>query len=185
MKTKWNLDTMHSDVQFKVKHLVISTVTGNFGKFNSEVETDGDDFSTAKIHFSIDVNSISTGSEHRDNHLKSAEFFDSANHPTIDFISSAVKRSGENNFQIEGDLTLHGVTKPVIFEAEFGGTMKDPYGNFKAGFEVSGKINRKDFGLNWNALTEAGGVVVSEEVKLLANVQFVKVIAAEIEAATV
>lgn len=182
MKTKWNLDNAHSDVQFKVKHLVISTVTGSFGAYSADVETEGDDFSTAKITFSADVNSITTGQEQRDGHLKSPDFFDAANHPTIDFVSTGVTKNGENAYTLNGNLTLRGVTKPISFNVELGGIMKDAYGNIKAGFEVSGKINRKDFGLAWNAVTEAGGVVVSEEVKLLANLQFAKVVPAEVTA---
>ena len=176
MKTKWNLDNMHSEVQFKVKHLVISTVTGTFGKYDAEVETDGDNFETARIHFTIDVNSISTGNSQRDGHLKSADFFDTANFPNADFISTSVKKTGENSFVLKGNLTIRGTTRPVELHAEFGGTTKDSYGNLKAGFEVTGKIKRKEFGLHWDAVTDAGSVVVSDEVKILANVQFAKVV---------
>jgi polyisoprenoid-binding protein YceI len=182
MKTKWSLDNGHSEVHFKVKHLVISTVTGTFGKYSADVETDGDDFSTAKIHFSADVNSISTGVEQRDGHLKSADFFDAANHPTVDFVSTGVTKTGDNTYKVSGNLTMRGTTKPVDLNVEFGGMMKDFYGNIKAGFEVSGAIKRKEFGLHWDAVTEAGGVVVSDEVKLVANVQFAKVVPAEANA---
>lgn len=179
MKTKWSIDNGHSEVHFKVKHLVISTVTGTFGKYSADVETDGDDFTTAKIHFSADVNSISTGVEQRDGHLKSADFFDAANHPTVDFVSTGVTKTGDNTYKVSGNLTMRGTTKPVDLNVEFGGMMKDFYGNIKAGFEVSGAIKRKEFGLHWDAVTEAGGVVVSDEVKLVANVQFAKVVPAE------
>ena len=181
MKTKWNIDPMHSEVQFRIKHLVISTVTGSFGKFSATVETEGDNFETAQIHFSADASSISTGNEQRDGHLKSPDFFDVGQFPTIDFISTGIKKSGENKFLVTGNFTMHGISKSIQLEAEFGGTMKDPYGNIKIGFEVRGKINRKDFGLHWNAATETGGVVVSDEVKIECNVEFAKVVPAEKE----
>lgn len=178
MKTTWKIDELHSDVQFKIKHLVISTVTGSFTKFTAEAETDGDSFEGGKVRFTADVNSISTGNEQRDGHLKSPDFFDATNHPTLDFISENVVKSGDSNYKVYGNLTMRGTTKPVVLDVEFGGNAKDPYGNFKAGFDVSGKINRSDFGLTWNSMTEAGGVVVSDEVKIAANVQMVKVVAA-------
>jgi polyisoprenoid-binding protein YceI len=179
MKTTWKIDEIHSDVQFKIKHLVISTVTGSFTKFSAEAETDGDDFAGAKIRFSADVNSISTGNEQRDGHLKSPDFFDAANYPTLDFVSEKVEKASEG-YKLHGNLTLRGVTKPVALDVEFGGTAKDPYGNYKAGFEVSGKINRSEFGLTWGAVTEAGGVVVADEVKIAANVQMMKLAAATV-----
>jgi len=175
MKNTWKIDELHSDVQFKIKHLVISTVTGSFTKFSAEAETDGDDFAGGKINFSADVNSITTGNDQRDGHLKSVDFFDVANFPTMDFVSTNVEKSSDG-YTLHGNLTLRGVTKPVTLNVEFGGTAKDPYGNFKAGFEVSGKINRSEFGLTWGAVTEAGGVVVSDEVKIAANVQMVKMV---------
>lgn len=174
MKTKWVLDSMHSEVQFKVKHLVISTVTGNFGKFEATAETDGDAFETATVSFSADVDSITTGNEQRDGHLKSADFFDAGNHPKITFESTGISKIGDDQYKLNGNLTMRGVTKPVTLDAHFGGTMTDPYGNFKAGFEVTGKVNRKEFGLHWHAVTEAGGIVVSDEVRIHANVQFAK-----------
>jgi polyisoprenoid-binding protein YceI len=176
MKTTWKIDELHSDVQFKIKHLVISTVTGSFTKFSAEAETNGDDFAGGKINFSADVNSISTGNEQRDGHLKSPDFFDAANHPTLDFVSTNVEKSSDG-YKLHGNLTMRGVTKPVTLNVEFGGTAKDVYGNFKAGFELNGKINRSEFGLTWGAVTEAGGVVVSDEVKIAANVQMMKVVA--------
>jgi len=179
MKTKWTIDPSHSNVQFKIKHLVISTVTGHFSNYSGEVETDGENFESAKVHFSADVNSISTGQEQRDGHLKGVEFFDAANFPTIDFVSTSFTKTGDDTYKLKGDLTLHGTTKPVEFDVEFGGLMKDFYGNLKAGFEVSGKIKRKEFGLHWDGITEAGGVVVSDEVKLIASVQFAKVVVEE------
>jgi len=172
--TKWNLDPTHSEIQFKVKHLAITTVTGSFGSFEATAETSSDDFSAAKIAFSADVASVNTGNEQRDGHLKSADFFDAENTPKITFVSTKLDKVDAGNFKLQGDLTIKGVTKPVSLDVEFGGIGKDPWGNTKAGFTLSGKINRKDWGLNWNAALESGGVLVSEDVKILAEVQLVK-----------
>jgi polyisoprenoid-binding protein YceI len=171
--TKWGIDTTHTEVQFKVKHLVIATVTGFFKKFSGQVETDREDFDGASVAFSLDVNSIDTNQADRDTHLKSPDFFAAAEYPTVDFSGTLVKLGG-NDYQLNGDLTLRGTTKPVTMAVEFGGIMVDPWGNTKAGFEINGKINRKDFGLNWNAVTEAGGMVVSEEVKIHINAELAK-----------
>jgi len=173
-KQIWALDPAHSEIQFKVKHLMISTVTGNFHAFSANVETDGDDFSTANINFSADIDSISTGDAQRDGHLKSPDFFDAAQFPTIDFASTSLKLHGGDMYKLTGNLTMHGITKVVELDAELGGIAKDPWGNTKVGFTLSGKINRKDFGLNWNVALEAGGILVGEDVKLHAEVQFVK-----------
>jgi len=167
--TKWVLDPMHSEVQFKVKHLVISTVTGSFKTFEGELTTENEDFTGANISFSLDVNSIDTTQAQRDEHLKSAEFFDAEQYPTITFKSTSF--DGE---ELKGDLTIKGITKPVSLEVEHGGTAADFYGNTKAGFEVTGKINRKDFGLTWDGVTEAGSVVLGSDIKLSINVQFAK-----------
>ena len=172
-KTKWAIDATHSEVQFKIKHLMISTVTGNFQKFAAQVESEGDNFENIKISFTADADSISTGNEQRDGHLKSADFFDVAQFPHITFKATSYKKAGDA-YELVGDLTLHGVTKSVKLGVEFGGIAKDGYGNTKAGFEVTGKINRKEFGLQWGALTEAGGAVVSDEVKIHAQIQLVK-----------
>jgi polyisoprenoid-binding protein YceI len=166
---KWVLDPMHSEVQFKVKHLVISTVTGSFKTFEGSLETDNDDFSGASVNFSLDVNSLDTNQEQRDGHLKSAEFFDTEQFPTITFTSTSF--DGE---ELKGDLTIKGITKPVTLAVEHGGTAADFYGNTKAGFEVTGKINRKEFGLTWDGITEAGSIVLGEDIKLIINVQFAK-----------
>jgi len=173
VKTKWAIDPTHSEVQFKVKHLVISTVSGFFKKFSGSVETDGDDFDGAAVTFSADIDSIDTNQKDRDNHLKSADFFASEEYPTMDFEGELKKVSGDD-YKLVGKLTIRGTSKQVELSAEFGGSMTDPYGNEKSGFEINGKINRKDYGLNWNAVTEAGGVVVSDEVKLHINAQIVK-----------
>jgi polyisoprenoid-binding protein YceI len=171
--TKWNLDTTHSEVQFKVKHLVIATVTGFFKKFNGSVESETEDFDGAKVTFSLDVNSIDTNQADRDAHLKSADFFAADQYPTLDFSGTLSKVSG-NDYKLNGDLTIRGTTKAAELNVEFGGIMVDPWGNTKAGFEINGKINRKEFGLNWNAITEAGGMVVSEDVRILINAEVAK-----------
>ncbi|TND10109.1 MAG: YceI family protein [Bacteroidetes bacterium] len=174
MKTNWSIDPSHSEITFKVKHLVISTVTGSFTKYDVKAETDGDDFTSARIFFSADVNSITTGNEQRDGHLKSPDFFDAETHPLVTFVSNTITKSGDDQFNMSGDLTMRGVTKAIDLQVEFGGTMKDPWGNLRAGFEISGKINRKEFGLHWSAATETGGLVVSDEVKLLCHVELIK-----------
>lgn len=172
--TKWQIDTTHSEVQFKVKHMMISTVTGYFSNFNATVETEGDDFTTAKAEFTADLSSISTNNEQRDAHLKSADFFDAENHPQVTFKSSRLEKVDDENYTLHGDLTIRGTTKPVTLKVEFGGIAVDPWGNTRVGFTIDGKINRKDYGLNWSAVTEAGGIVVSDEVRLHVNAEFIK-----------
>jgi polyisoprenoid-binding protein YceI len=171
--TKWVLDPMHSEVQFKVKHLVISTVTGSFKSFEGILETESDDFTNAKIQFSLEVNSIDTNQEQRDGHLKSAEFFNVEQYPKIRFESTSFNRTSDG-YTLAGNLTIKDVTKPVTLAVEHGGVAGDFYGNTKAGFEITGKINRKEFGLTWDGITEAGAIVVGEEIKLIINVQFAK-----------
>lgn len=173
-QTKWAIDTTHTEVQFKVKHLVISTVTGSFKLFNGSVESEGEDFDNAVVNFSIDANSIDTNQADRDGHLKSEDFFAAAQFPQITFAGVIQKKSG-GDYTLGGELNIRGIAKPVELNVEFGGVAKDPWGNIKAGFELTGKINRKDFGLSWNALTEAGGMVVGEDVKLHINVELAKV----------
>ncbi|CAH0996333.1 hypothetical protein EMA8858_02464 [Emticicia aquatica] len=171
----WTIDPTHSEVNFKVKHLMISTVTGTFGTYEGSVETANEsDFAGAKVSFSADIDSISTGQEQRDGHLKSADFFDAETFPKLTFVSTSFEKVDDENYIVNGDLTIKGVTKPVTLKAEFGGIMGDFYGNTKAGFDISGKINRQDFGLSWSAVTEAGGIVVSDEVKLAFNIQVAK-----------
>jgi polyisoprenoid-binding protein YceI len=172
---QWAMDAAHTEVQFKVKHLMISTVTGTFHKFDAKVETDGEDFSTAKVHFTADVNSISTNNPQRDEHLKSADFFDAANNPQIVFEGNGMQKESDDVYKLHGNISMRGVTKPITLEVEFGGITKDPWGNTRAGVTIHGKLNRKDFGVHWNAATEAGGLVVGEEVKLNANAEFIKV----------
>jgi polyisoprenoid-binding protein YceI len=169
--TRWAIDPSHSEVQFKVKHLMITNVTGQFGVIGGTAESNGADFSNTSVTFSADVNSVNTGNDQRDGHLKSPDFFDAATFPAISFKSS---NFDANSGKITGDLTIRDVTKPLTFDVEFSGTNTDPWGNTKAGFSITGKINRTDFGLNWNAALEKGGVLVSEEVKLSAEIQLVK-----------
>jgi polyisoprenoid-binding protein YceI len=171
--TKWVLDPMHSEVQFKVKHLVISTVTGFFKSFEGSLETENEDFTGANITFSLDVNSIDTNQDQRDGHLKSADFFDAEKYPKISFKSTSFTKDGDD-YKLVGDLTIKDVTKPVTLTVEHGGIAGDFYGNTKAGFEITGKINRKEFGLTWDGVTVAGSIVVGEDIKLIINVQFAK-----------
>ncbi|MET3038451.1 YceI family protein [Chryseobacterium sp. NRRL B-14859] len=168
MATKWNLDPTHSEITFKVKHMMISNVKGSFRTFTAEIEAEDDTFANAKTTATIQTDSVFTNNADRDNHLKSAEFFNAEEHPTITFESQAL------NDQVVGNLTINGITKPVTLDVDFGGINVDPWGNTKAGFSFEGKINRKDFGLNWNAALEAGGVMVSDEVKVAGELQFVK-----------
>jgi polyisoprenoid-binding protein YceI len=170
--TKWIIDPTHSEVAFKVKHLVISTVTGYFRKFEGAAESASEDFNGASVTFSLDVNTIDTNQSDRDQHLKSADFFDTASFPSITFSGKLVNQGGE--YQLQGDLTLKGITQQVTLDVTYGGTVADPYGQTKAGFEIEGKLNRKDFGLTWSAITEAGSVVVSDQVRLQLSVQLVK-----------
>lgn len=170
----WVLDPTHSEIQFKAKHLVISTVTGNFKSFDGKVVSEDDNFIDADIHFSIDVASIDTNQPQRDDHLRSADFFEAEKYPQIKFRSTSFKKVSDDEYTLTGDLTIKDVTKSETFKVEYGGTATDFYGNFKAGFEVIGKISRKEFGLQWNAITEAGAIVVGDEIKLIMNVQFIK-----------
>ncbi len=175
---QWKIDSTHSEINFKVKHLVVSTVTGTFTKFDATIQGEKEDFSDAKFSFEADVNSISTKNEQRDGHLKSPDFFDAANHPKMTFASKSVKRLSDYELQVIGDLTIRGTTKEVALDVIYNGTVAGFGGSRVAGFEVKGKINRFDYGLQWNALTEAGGVVVSNEVKIEILAEFNKVQAA-------
>jgi polyisoprenoid-binding protein YceI len=174
MAIKWKIDPAHSEIQFKVKHLMITTVTGYFKQFDLEVETETDDFTTTKnIEFTADINSIDTNNAQRDAHLKSADFFDADNHAQLRFTSKRYEATG-GEAKLTGDLTIRGITKQVTVNVDFGGVVVDPYGQTKAGFTVTGKISRKDFGLTWSAVTEAGQVVVSDDIRLHAEIQLVK-----------
>ncbi len=169
----WSVDPAHSEVQFKVKHLMINTVTGDFGSYRVDVESTADDFSDATVRFETDIASINTKNEMRDNHLKSDDFFSAEKFPVMTFVGKGIATNGGKR-QITGDLTIRDVTRPVTLDVEYGGQMVDFYGNTKAGFEITGQLNRQDFGLTWGAVTEAGGVVVSDTVKLALNIQLQK-----------
>ncbi len=170
----YKIDAAHSEITFKVKHLMITNVTGNFTQFDATLESEAADFSDAKISFEADVNSISTNNEQRDGHLKSEDFFAADKFPKLSFVSTGFAHTGGTAFLLKGNLTIRDITKPVELTVEYGGTATDPYGQVKSGFEINGKINRKEFGLTWGAVTEAGGVVVSDEVKLHLSVQMIK-----------
>lgn len=170
----WNVDIAHSDVQFKVKHLMINTVTGEFSSYRVTVESEKEDFSDASVVFEADINSISTKNDMRDGHLKSDDFFAAEKYPTMRFVSTSLTPKGDGTVELKGDLTIRDVTKSVVLSGEYGGQMVDFYGNTKAGFELTGTINRKEFGLAWDAVTEAGGIVVSDAVKLILNIQLQK-----------
>lgn len=172
--SKWAIDPSHSEISFKVKHLVVTTLTGKFETFEGGLETANEDFSDANISFTADVASINTGNADRDGHLKSDDFFNAEAFPKVTFTSTSFTKTGDGEYKLAGNITLRDVTKPIELTAEYGGTATDPWGNVKAGFEINGKIKRKEFGLKWDALTEAGGAVVSDEVKLHLNVQLVK-----------
>jgi polyisoprenoid-binding protein YceI len=173
--TNWKTDLTHSQVEFKAKHLMITTVTGHFNEFDVTAETDEEDFTKAsKIEFTANVDSINTGNEQRDNHLKSADFFDAGNHSQIKFTGKKLTNVSGDEYKLEGDLTMRETTKPVTLNVEFGGMVTDPYGQRKAGFTINGKVSRKEFGLTWDAITEAGSVVVSDEIKIHCEIQLVK-----------
>lgn len=170
----YKIDPLHSEIKFRVKHLMISNVTGEFKTFDATVTAEAADFSDASISFEADINSISTNNEQRDGHLKSDDFFNAEQFPKMTFVSTSVEKTGDDELLVHGNLSIRDVTKPVTLKAEIGGTMVDFYGQTKVGFDVSGTIQRKDFNLSWDAVTEAGGVVVSNDVKLLLAVQFTK-----------
>ncbi len=173
-KTKWNIDPTHSEVTFKVKHMMITNVSGTIKDFNLSAETDGDDFTASDATFVAKAASVDTGNEQRDGHLRSPEFFDAEKFPEIRFRKTGFEKVGGDNYKLHGELTIRDVTKPIVLDAEHGGIGKDPWGNTKTGFTISGKINRKDFGLNWNAALETGGVLVSDDVKINCEIQLVK-----------
>ncbi|MCI4671636.1 MAG: YceI family protein [Bacteroidia bacterium] len=173
-QTTWGFDAVHSNVGFSITHLVISEVDGSFAKYEGKLTTSKEDFTDANIDFSIDVASINTGNEKRDGHLTSPDFFDAANHPKITFKGKSMKKVKGNKYKLTGDLSMKGVTKEVELDVKYSGTVQDPYGNTKAGFKITGELNRFDYGLKWDAATESGNLVVSKEVELDINVQLVK-----------
>ncbi len=172
--TKWSIDPTHSEIGFKVKHMMFTNVSGKFGTYDATITTDGDNFDNADIEFSGEINSVDTGNKDRDNHLKSADFFDGENHPKLTFKSTSFAKVDDENYELTGNLNIRGVEKSIKLPVEFSGLMTDPWGNTKVGLNISGKINRKDWGLNWNSALETGGVLVGEDVKLNIELQFAK-----------
>jgi len=172
--TKWAIDATHSEIHFKVKHLLISTVTGQFNQFNATIDTEGDDLTTAKVHFTAEINSISTNNEQRDGHLKTGDFFDVENHPQLSFEGTQLEKVDDENYKLHGTLTMRGVSKPDVFDVEYGGMVIDPWGNTRIGFSLTGKINRKDYGVSFGMVSETGGIMLGEEIKIIANAEFVK-----------
>lgn len=173
---KWALDATHSEVHFKVRHLVVSNVTGQFKSFNATVETEGSDITTAKVHFTADVNSISTNNEQRDGHLKTGDFFDAENHPQLIFEGAGLEKVSGEDYLMHGTLTMRGVSKPLTLHVEFGGTILDPWGHNRAGFSISGKVNRKEFGVSFSMVSETGSILLGEDVSFSANVEFVELV---------
>jgi polyisoprenoid-binding protein YceI len=174
MDTKWTIDGMHSEIGFKVRHMMISNVSGNFGSFKAEASTNGDDFSTANFLFNAAIDSINTGVADRDGHLKSADFFDAATHPELMFQSTSVKKLADAELEISGEMTIKGIVKPVILTADLSGIAVDPYGQTKVGMSITGKIKRSEFGLTWSAVTEAGNIVLGDDISLNCEVQLIK-----------
>jgi len=172
--TKWALDPMHSELGFKIKHLMITNVSGFFNKFHVEAETEGTDFSTARVKVTADMSSINTNNEQRDAHLRNADFFEVEKYPELVFVSDKVEKTDDDTFKLHGNLTLKGITKPLTLLVEYGGLSKDHWGNEKAGFTVTGKIKRSEWGISFNSVLETGGVALGEEVKLSSEIQLVK-----------
>lgn len=172
--TKWLLDPAHSELTFKIKHLMISNVSGAFKNFTAKVTTEGTDFSKATINLIAEMNSISTNNEQRDAHLRTSDFFEVEKFPQLKFTSTGIEQTDDESFNLYGNLTLKGITKPVKLNMEFNGIMKDPHGQEKAGFLVSGKIKRSDWGININVPLEAGGLMLGEDVRIQSEVQFVR-----------
>ena len=162
----WKIDPAHSEIKFKVKHLLVSTVTGSFGKFDAELNSDGENFENAVISFEAETASINTNNAQRDAHLQSADFFHAENFPKITFVSKSFTKLSENYYELTGDITIRGVTKEIKLKVEHNGNARGFDGLEVAGFEITGKLNRFDFGLQWNAMTEAGGIVVGPEIKI-------------------
>lgn len=177
-KETWTLDATHSELQFKIKHLMISTVTGQFNQFSASMETLGDDLGTAKVHFTAPIHSVSTNNAQRDAHLLAPDFFDAANYPDILFEGERMEKTGTDEYTLHGQLTMKGVTRPVALDIEFGGLTRDPWGNTRTGFSISAKINRQDFGISYGAVTDTGGLLLGDEVRILANIQLVKQVVA-------
>ncbi|MCW3465535.1 YceI family protein [Chitinophaga nivalis] len=174
-KQQWVGDADHSELGFKIRHLMITNISGKFTGFTVDAETEEENFMTAVTKVSVDVDTITTGNTQRDEHLRSPDFFDVNQYRYITFVATKYEDvDHDGSYTLYGDLTIRDVTKNIKLDVEFGGVVKDPWGNTKAGFTINAKINRKDFGLNWNAVTETGGIMVSEEVKIHCEVQLIK-----------
>lgn len=174
-QTNWKIDASHSSIRFAVDHMVISEVEGIFSAYEGTVITTKEDFSDAKINFTVDVNSVDTDNAKRDEHLRSADFFDTENYPKMTFLSTSVSKTAPGKYNLKGKLTLHGITKEITLSMTYGGTTKDPWGNTKAGLKVTGVINRTDFGLKYNSVLEAGSLMIGEEVTITAKVELAKI----------
>ncbi len=174
-QSKWNIDASHSSIRFAVDHMVISEVEGIFSTYEGSVTTTKDDFSDAKINFTVDVNSVNTDNAKRDEHLRGADFFETYNYPKMTFVSTSVTKTGTGKYNLKGKLSLHGVTKEITLAMTYGGTTKDPWGNTKAGLKVTGVINRTDFGLKYNSVLEAGSLMIGEDVTITAKVELAKI----------
>jgi polyisoprenoid-binding protein YceI len=172
--TKWAIDPTHSEIGFKVKHMMFTNVSGKFNNYEASIASDDNNFENATIEYSADIKSIDTGNSDRDNHLRSADFFDVENTPKMIFKSTSFTKVDDGNYELTGNLNIRGVEKQVKLPVEFSGIMTDPWGNTKVGLNITGKINRKDWGLNWNSALEAGGVLVSDDVRLNIELQFAK-----------
>ncbi|MDI1234676.1 MAG: YceI family protein [bacterium] len=172
--TKWSVDSMHSEIGFKVKHMMITNVNGSFGTYTITSETNGEDLTNANIQFTAKVDSINTGVADRDAHLKSDDFFNAETYPEITFKSTSLTKVDGEQYELIGDLTIRDITRTEKFNVEYSGLVVDPYGQVKTGFVVEGKIKRSDFNLKWSAITEAGSIVVSDDIKIHAEVQMIK-----------
>jgi len=174
-ETKWSVDLAHSEIEFKIRHLMIAGIKGSFKIFDASIYTTGKDFSTAEVDLWIDTASVSTGSDIRDEHLRSADFLDTERYPQIAFLSNTIKKSGiDNNHELWGDLTIKGISKNVQLNLQFGGIQNDPFGNQKAGFTVTGKIKKSDWDITWNKTIDTGGLLVGEEIFISCEVELIK-----------
>ena len=173
-QTNWSIDKSHSKIQFRVTHMAISEITGQFHTYNSKITADKNDLTNANISLSIDAKSIDTDHEKRDGHLRSTDFFDFEKYPNITFMSKSVKKVGNNKYKLSGDFTMHGITKTIDLDVKHFGTIHDPYGNTRAGFKVEGTINRTDYGMKYNSIMETGGLLIGKEVYISANFEIIQ-----------
>ncbi len=175
----WKIDKDHSEIRFKAKHLMITTVTGQFGEYDVTVENAGNDFTSADFSFVAKVSTISTGNSQRDDHLRSDDFFNADQFPNLTFKASGMKKISDSEYTVDGEMTIRDVSKTVTLNVDFAGIAKDPWGNTKAGFTFTTKVNRKDFGLKFHVVNEAGNLLVSDEIKIEGEVQLLQVVEEE------